>query len=123
MRSSFSTACVLSDSRPTKGFAATATQLIGRETSLAVASGCNWAIRLGTSSPKTIVMKVITVTTSAVAEISATRGATDTLCSHSDKPPLNAASPMMPLSMPIEVMPTCTDDRNWVGLLSRFKAT
>ena len=27
-------------------------------------------------------------------------------------PLLNAASPMMPLSMPMEVMPTCTDDKN-----------
>ena len=29
---------------------------------------------------------------------------------------------MMPLSMPMEVMPTCTDDRNWVGLSSRISA-
>lgn len=44
------------------------------------------------------------------------------LCIHTDKLPLKAASPMMPLSMPIEVMPTWTDDKNWVGLSSRPSA-
>ena len=29
---------------------------------------------------------------------------------------------MMPLSMPMEVMPTCTDERNWVGLSSKVSA-
>ena len=123
MRSSVSTACVLMDSSRTKGLATSATPFMGREISRAVASGCSWAMRLGTSSPNTMVMKVMTVTTSAVAEISATRGDTDKLCSQADKPPLKAASPMMPLSMPIDVMPTCTDDKNWVGLPSKSSAT
>ena len=38
------------------------------------------------------------------------------------KSSLKAASPMMPLSMPMEVMPTCTDDRNCVGLSSSANA-
>jgi hypothetical protein len=29
---------------------------------------------------------------------------------------------MMPLSMPMEVMPTCTEDKNWVGLSSSVSA-
>lgn len=32
------------------------------------------------------------------------------------------ASPIIPLSMPMEVMPTCTEDRNWVGLSSSTRA-
>ena len=72
-------------------------------------------MRLGTSSPKISVMKVMTATTSAVAEISAARGAMPSVCSQTARPLLKAASPMMPLSTPMEVMPTCTVERNWVG--------
>src|SRR5574337_1911375 len=57
-------------------------------------------------------------TTSAVALMSATGAGTPIHCSQPDTLPLNAASPMMPLSMLIEVMPTWTDDRNWVGRAS-----
>jgi len=69
-----------------------------------------------------MVMKVMTNTTSTV-EV--------TLAVPSDKPQpsrtaakssLYAASPTMPLSMPIEVMPTCTEDKNWVGLSIRLSA-
>ena len=40
---------------------------IGRATTRATASGYIWPIRFGTSSPKTIVRKVIVTTTSPVA--------------------------------------------------------
>ena len=79
-------------------------------------------MRLGTSSPNTIVMKVMMVTTSAVAEISAARGGAPQPCIKLASPPLKAASPMMPLSMPMEVMPTCTEDKNCVGFSSRVNA-
>ncbi len=58
------------------------------------------------------------VTTSAVAVMSAARGEAPKVCIHVESPLLKAASPMMPLSMPMEVMPTCTDERNCVGLSS-----
>src|SRR3990167_3720710 len=79
-------------------------------------------MRLGTSSPNTIVMKVMTVTTIAVAEMSAARGNAPRPCIQTDRLPLKAASPIMPLSMPMEVMPTCTDDRNCVGFSSNPSA-
>ena len=65
-----------------------------------------------------MVVKVISVTTSAVAVIAATVSVKPKVCSQRANPPLNAASPTMPLSTPIDVMPTCTVDKNWLGLSS-----
>ena len=79
-------------------------------------------MRLGTSSPNTIVTNVIAVTTMAVALISAAPCGTPYSINQAAKPALNAASPRIPFNMPIEVMPTCTEERNWVGSLSKFSA-
>ncbi len=54
--------------------------------------------------------------------ISETRGRTPKVWIQVARPLLKAASPIMPLSMPMEVMPTCTDERNCVGLSSRPRA-
>ena len=62
-----------------------------------------------------MVVKVMAVTTSAVAPMDATFSLRPNPASHSATGPLNAASPTMPFSMPIEVMPTCTVERNCVG--------
>ena len=100
-----------------------ATQVMGRDTQRATSSGYNWPIRLGTSSPNKMVTKVMIVTTMAVADTSPARCEIGNVtCNHAESPSLNAASPTMPLSMPIEVMPTCTDDRNCVGFFSSSKA-
>ena len=68
-------------------------------------------------------MKVMTVTTNTVEDTPAA------LCDRENvfsiqlaSPSPNAASPMMALSMPMEVIPTCTTDRNWVGLASNSSA-
>ncbi len=79
-------------------------------------------MRLGTSSPKTMVMKVMTVTTIAVASTPATVSSRPNDWNHRPRSSLNAASPTMPLSMPMEVMPTCTEERNCVGLSSSCSA-
>ena len=63
-------------------------------------------MRLGTSSPNTMVTKVMTATTIPVASASAVRAARPQPTMEAATPSLNAASPTMPLSMPIEVMPT-----------------
>ena len=56
-------------------------------------------------------------TTSAVAVISDVRGPSNgnRACSQADSGCENAASPTMPFSTPIEVMPICTVDKNLVG--------
>jgi hypothetical protein len=72
-------------------------------------------MRLGTNSPKMMVTKVMTVTTTAVALIDAALSVKPQPCSTAPKLALKAASPTMPLSMPIDVMPTCTVDKNRVG--------
>ena len=66
-------ASVLADSSLTKGLAAKHSAFIGRATSRATASGYIWPTRLGTSSPKMIVRKVMMITTPASAAISAAR--------------------------------------------------
>ena len=60
-------------------------------------------------------MKVMASTTSVVASTAAGLGAMPRWAIHSARPSEKAASPTMPLSMPMEVMPTCTVERNWVG--------
>ena len=122
MRSSLSTHCVVCVSSHTKGLAALATKVMGRDTPRATASGYSCPMRLGTSSPNTMVTKVMTATTMAVALISAVPGVRPQPCKANDRSPLKAASPTMPLSMPMEVMPTCTDERNCVGCSSSFSA-
>ena len=79
-------------------------------------------MRLGTSSPKMMVMKVIAVTTIAVAAIADGRSAMPKPCSQRASRSLNAASPTMPFSTAIEVIPTCTVDRKRVGCSSSRKA-
>lgn len=72
-------------------------------------------MRLGTSSPKMMVKKVMAVTTSAVDTTLAVPAPMPCDSIHTASGPAKAASPTMPLSMPIEVMPICTVDRNCVG--------
>ena len=72
-------------------------------------------MRLGTSSPKISVTKVMPVTTRAVAEKCATRSGAPASSSQRATMGLKAESPTMPLSRPIEVMPTCTVERKFVG--------
>ena len=79
-------------------------------------------MRLGTSSPNTMVVNVMAETTTAVAVTPAAASGMPICCSHRPRPALNAASPTMPLSMPMEVMPTCTDERNCVGSSSSRSA-
>ena len=100
------------DKSLTNGLAAMANHSMGRATQRATDSGCSCPMRLGTSSPKIIVVKVMVVTTMAVAEIAAALWCTPQVCIHRASPSLNAASPTMPLSTPIDVMPTCTVLRN-----------
>ena len=57
----------------TNGLAIIDSHSIGRATSRATPSGNIWPTRLGTSSPKMMVRKVMTTTTIAVAVISAAR--------------------------------------------------
>ena len=118
IRKSLSVAAVVPESNLTKGLAACASHNMGRATQQAMVSGCNWPMRLGTSSPKIMVVKVMTVTTKAVAVSAAALSAMPRATSQAATPSLNAASPTMPLSTPMEVMPTCTVDKNWLGLLS-----
>ena len=94
---------------------------IGRATQPRHRLGIDLAERLGTSSPKMMVRKVMVSTTIAVAVISAARvaGCANVSCSQRANGAENAASPTMPFSMPIEVMPICTTDRNLVGLSCR----
>jgi len=101
MPSSRSTVSVLAPSSHTNGRAAADIQFIGRATSRASTSGYIWPSRLGTSSPKMMVRKVITATTMAVALTAAARGLTgSTCCSHSASGAENAASPTMPYLQP-----------------------
>ena len=73
-------------------------------------------MRLGTSSPKMMLRKVMVTTTIAVAEMSAARSPIGKVaCSQRANGAEKAASPMMPLRTLIEVMPTCTTERNLVG--------
>ena len=122
MRSSFKTAWVVMESKPTKGRAALASQAIGLDTSLATGSGYSWPILLGTSSPKIMVVKVMAATTREVAVKLAADSERPQLMSQSATPPLNAASPTMPFITPIDVMPTCTVDKNCVGFSSNLRA-
>ncbi len=79
-------------------------------------------MRLGTSSPNTMLTKVMMATTIAVAAMPATPAEAPNPAIQRARSALNAASPTMPISMLIEVMPTCTVDRNWVGCSSRRSA-
>ena len=64
-------------------------------------------MRLGTSSPKMMVVNVMVATTKAVAIMPAGFSAMpNDDCSHCATGALNAASPKMPFKMPIDVMPT-----------------
>jgi hypothetical protein len=118
MRRSFKTAWVVMESKPTKGLAALASQAIGLDTSLATGSGYSWPILLGTSSPKIMVVNVMVATTSEVAEKLAAESESPQPMNQSATSPLNAASPTMPFMTPIEVIPTCTVDKNCVGFSS-----
>ncbi len=101
-----STAPVHAPSSATKGRVASDSPFIGGATSRATVSGYIWPSRLGTSSPKMIVRKVMITTTSAVAEICAHCSPIGRCCcSQCDSGAAKAASPTMPLSTPIDVMP------------------
>ena len=79
---------------------------MGWATKRATASGYIWPTRLGTSSPKIMVKNVMTTTTMAVAVMSAARSRIDNVsCNQAAKGAENAASPTMPLSTPMDVMP------------------
>jgi hypothetical protein len=112
-----SVASVQIDSSATKGRVAVDNQLIGVATSRAIVSGKSWPMRLGTSSPKMMVRKVSTTTTSPVADQDAACCDSIGNCaiSHTASGSAKAASPTMPLRKPIDVMPICTVDRNLVG--------
>ncbi len=71
-----------------------------------MASGQICPRRFGTSSPMTIDTYVMTTTTSTVAPRLALPGFTPSPISHWLSGCANAASPTMPLVMPIDVMPT-----------------
>ena len=58
----------------------------------------------------------------AVADIEAAPSDIPSDISQRPRPALKAASPKIPLSKPIEVIPTCTEDRNCVGFSSSANA-
>ena len=91
---------------------------MGRATRAATVSGYIWPKRLGTSSPKMMLRMVMITTTTAVEATSMASTDTVGICAwnHADSGPENAASPTMPLSTPMDVMPICTVERNLVGL-------
>jgi histone H3/H4 len=122
MRSSFSVVAVAPASSQTKGLAALASPRMGRDTKRATGSGYSWPMRLGTSSPKMMVKKVMQVTTTAVDAMLAVPAPMPTLSIHTASGAAKAASPTMPLSMPMEVMPICTVERNCVGASISFSA-
>ena len=109
------------DSSQTNGRVAVDSQFIGRATSRATVSGYIWPRRLGTSSPKMMVRigddhhHQRGGAMSAAACARSPKRSTSQAASGS----ANAASPTMPLSTPIEVMPICTVDSNLVGLSCR----
>ena len=115
MRSSLSTPWVHMVSSLTNGLATLASHVMGRAITRATASGYSSPMRLGTSSPKISVIKVIVATTMVVAVGAANLAVKPTFCKNCATPSLKAASPTIPLSMPIEVMPTCTVDSICVG--------
>ena len=107
---------VQNDSARTNGRAPIDSHSMGRATTRATRSGYICPMRLGTNSPKIIVRMVMTTTTIAVAAMSAARsGIGNVLCSQCANGAEKAASPTMPLRMPIDVMPICTTDKNLVG--------
>ena len=64
-----------------------------------------------------MVTKVMITTTKAVPITAAMFSGTGKFSMiQAESSPEKAASPTMPLSTPIEVMPICTVERNWVGL-------
>jgi len=70
-----------------------------------------------------MVRTVMLITTSAVATMAAVVAATPSAAAnHCDKGCENAFSPTMPFSTPMEVMPICTVDKNFVGLSCRSMA-
>ena len=101
----------------TNGRAPIESHSIGRATTRATDSGYIRPMRLGTSSPKMMLRKVIVTTTIAVAATSATRSRRAKVsCSQRPKGAEKAASPTMPLRTLIEVMPICTTESHLVGL-------
>ena len=99
-----------------KGRVISASHSIGRATRRAIVSGYCSPSRLGTSSPKTMLRKVMLTTTMPVAAISAGRSRMPRVsCSQRANGAEKAASPTMPLRMLIEVMPTCTTESHLVG--------
>ncbi len=120
MPSSRSTPSVVLDSSQTNGRVAVDSHSIGSATKRDTVSGNIWPTRLGTSSPKMMVRKVMISTTSAVALMSAARARRCSISiSQAASGAENAASPTMPLSTPIEVMPICTVDSQRVGCSCR----
>jgi hypothetical protein len=69
-----------------------------------------------------MVKKVMQLTTTAVDTKLAAPGPKPALSIQMASGPAKAASPTMPLSMPMEVMPICTVERNCVGDSIRFSA-
>ena len=110
------------ESKRTKGLAALANHSMGRATQQATRSGCSWPMRLGTNSPKIIVVNVIAVTTRPVAVMAAAVSAMPQPCNAAATPLLKADSPTIPLRTPIDVIPTCTVDKNWLGFPKSSKA-
>ena len=117
MPSSRSVAWVQAVNNQTNGRTAEDSRSIGRATSTATRSGYIWPSRLGTSSPKMMVKKVMITTTRAVAVTSTARWLSmgSSLISQVASGCENAASPTMPLSTPMDVMPICTVDSHLVG--------
>ena len=103
------------DNNHTNGLVKMANHNIGRATKRAMASGLICPMRLGTSSPNTIEKNVILTTTKPVANGLARRSSTPNCCNIMLTGGLKAASPTIPLSTPIEVMPICTADKKRVG--------
>ena len=114
--SSLRTASVHPESNLTNGRVMTESHSIGRDTSRAIVSGYCRPRRLGTSSPKTMLRKVMVTTTMPVAVISAGRSRMPSVSwSQRANGAEKAASPTMPLRMLIEVMPICTTESHLVG--------
>lgn len=118
-----STSRVERASTHTPGAAIFASQAIGTATTPAMSSELRRARRLGTSSPKISVRKVISATARVLPITGAYGSSAGTMpCSQVPMAMPIASPPNTPVRMPIRVMPIWTVDRKFSGLSARASA-
>ncbi len=110
------------DSSQTPGAAIFASQLMGSATRPAMSSERVRASRLGTSSPKISVRKVIRATARVLPTTPEYANAGNMPCSHSAMVRPIASPPNRPVRMPIRVIPIWTVDRKFSGFSESARA-